>query len=124
MSRSIHAPQRGVALLIVVTILVTMVIVAVPFALSMRQGQQRTEAARARGRAVFEADILCEMTKLFLVRTTPSQEDERYTRGDRSIDALSAVDSLDEITPTVCPGKNLQPRIDAARRSGGAIRKA
>ena len=103
--------ERGVALLIVVTILVTMVIVAVPFALSMRQGQERTQAVAARGRATFEASLLAEITKLFLARTHPENEQRRFARGDRTVDAQPGVDSLDEITPNDAFRKQLEEQI-------------
>ncbi|MDF1702923.1 MAG: hypothetical protein P1V36_17380, partial [Planctomycetota bacterium] len=66
-------PQRGVAMLIVITILVTMVLIALPFALSMNQGKERTKAVGARTRARFEAETLLELAKLHLIPTTEWQ---------------------------------------------------
>ena len=83
--------QSGVALLIVITILVTMVLVAVPFALSMRQGQERTQANVARSRARYEANLLADLVKLYLVRTHPYQEQLRYDRGDHRSMQLAAL---------------------------------
>ncbi len=103
--------ESGVALLIVITILVTMVIVAVPFAMSMRQGQERTESVAARSRAEFEAGLLTEIAKLYLVRTHPDQEEQRFQRGDRTVDANPNVDSLDEITPNDTFRKKLEQEI-------------
>ncbi len=101
--------SRGVAMLIVITILVTMVLVAVPFALSMRQGQERTQATVARSRAKYEADLLADLVKMFLVETHPHQEQLRYDRGDRSVQALAAVDTREEITPD----DNFRKRVEA-----------
>lgn len=103
--------SRGVAMLIVITILVSMVLVAVPFALSMRQGQERTQANVARSRAKYEADLLADLVKLFLVRGHPHQEQMRYDRGDRTADALPGVDTLDEMTPDDSFRKKIEEEI-------------
>jgi type II secretory pathway pseudopilin PulG len=86
-------------MLIVITILVTMVLVALPFALSMRQGQERTEAMAARERARQEAETLAQLTTLFLSRGQPYQEQKRAEQGETSVDAMPNVDSLEEILP-------------------------
>ncbi|MDA1195437.1 MAG: hypothetical protein O2894_09670 [Planctomycetota bacterium] len=91
--------SRGVAMLVVITILVTMVLVALPFALSMNQGKERTRAVGSRARARYEAETLLELTKLHLVAGTAAQEQARWDQGMRSVDAMSDVDSLDEIAP-------------------------
>jgi len=103
--------QRGVALLIVITILVTMVLVAVPFALSMRQGQERTRSIAARGRADFEASLLAEITKSFLSQGHPDQEQKRFDRGERGAGADPKVDTLDEMTPNESFRKKLEEEI-------------
>ncbi|MDJ0521092.1 MAG: hypothetical protein QNJ90_03355 [Planctomycetota bacterium] len=105
--------ERGVAMLIVITILVSMVLVAVPFALSMRQGQERTQANIARGRAKYEADLLADLVKLFLVKGHPHQEQMRYDRGERSADALPFVDTLEELTPDDSFRKTIEAEIIA-----------
>ena len=92
--------NRGVAMLIVITILVTMVLIALPFALSMNQGKERTKAVGARTRARFEAETLLELAKLHLTGTTEWQEQQRWDRGERTVDAMPHVDSISEIAPT------------------------
>ncbi|MGE0192860.1 MAG: hypothetical protein AB7T63_12560 [Planctomycetota bacterium] len=91
--------ERGIALLLVVTILVTMVLVALPFAVSMRQGEERTQALGAQQRADDESRLLAEHMALWLQRTLPSEEQARQDAGETSIDADPTVDSLEEITP-------------------------
>ena len=91
--------QRGIAMLIVVTVLVTMVIVALPFAMSMRQGRERTEAVVARDRATFEADLLADLAKTWLKTTLPGAEAARWEAGERLVASDPTVDSLAEITP-------------------------
>ena len=103
--------RRGVAMLIVITILVTMVLVALPFALSMRQGQERTLAVGARDRARFEAETLADIAKLFLARSHPFQEQQRYDRGERGVDAQPTVDNLDEITPNDAFRKQIESEL-------------
>ena len=93
------ASERGIALLLVVTILVTMVLVALPFAVSMRQGEERTQALGAQQRAEDEARLLAEHLGLWLQRTLPSEEQARQDAGERSVDADPTVDTLEEITP-------------------------
>ena len=43
--------EQGIALLTVITCLVALMIIAVPFAISMRMGQERSEVHNARRRA-------------------------------------------------------------------------
>ncbi|MFV1958355.1 MAG: hypothetical protein ACC662_02965, partial [Planctomycetota bacterium] len=93
-----RAPERGIALLLVITVLVTLVIVAVPFAISMRQGRDRTTSEMARDRALFEAGLLLEAMKHGLAATHPAQEQQRWDQGERGVDSDPTVDSLDEIT--------------------------
>ncbi len=96
---------RGVALLIVITILVSMVIIAVPFAVSQRQGQERTEAIAAQNRAEFEAGVLLDLAHFWLRRTHPEQEQQRLDRFSGVQGRLTdvtmdpRVDSLEEILP-------------------------
>lgn len=93
----IRSQEKGIALLLVITVLVTLVIVAVPFALSMRQGHERTTSELAKGRADFEASLLVEAMKHALGNTHPMMEEERWLAGERGLDADSRVDSLEEI---------------------------
>ncbi|MHC5012180.1 MAG: hypothetical protein ACYTG6_14760, partial [Planctomycetota bacterium] len=93
------ARDRGIAMVIVIAVLVTLVIIAVPFAVSMRQGHERTNTELSRSRAQFEAGLLIENLKQFLGRTHPSQEQELWAGGERSVEADATVDTLSEITP-------------------------
>ena len=92
-----RTPGRGIALLMVITVLVTLVLVAVPFAISMRQGRERTTSETAASRALFEADLLLEAMKHGLARSHPMLELERQAQGEAGVDADPAVDSLAEI---------------------------
>ena len=87
-------------MLIVVTVLVSMVIVALPFAMSMRQGRERTEAVVARNRAEFESVLLADLAKAFLKRTLPGNEERRWQAGERLVSSDPTVDDLRELTPT------------------------
>lgn len=93
------ARERGVALLLVVTILVAMVLVALPFAVSMRQGEERTQAIGAQQRAEHESRMLADLVKLHLQRSLPVEEQARQDAGLRSVEADPTVDSLEELTP-------------------------
>ncbi len=96
--RSGDGASRGIALLLVITVLVTLVLVAVPFAISARQGRERTNSELAKGRALFEADLLLEAMKHALGDTHPMLEQDRWFAGERGVESDPTVDSLDEIT--------------------------
>lgn len=114
--------SRGVAMLIVITILVTMVLIALPFALSMNQGKERTKAVGARARARFEAETLLELAKLHLISTTEWQEQQRWDRGERTVDAMPDVDSLREIVPNDTFRKTIENQIiDLWMKEGGEM---
>lgn len=119
-SRRSPPAQRGVALLIVITVLVVLVMIAVPFVLAMRHGQENTEALAARERADLEAGLLLQMVKQMLARTHPAAEVARQgearpaearspagTRGGTdasrgagsSTDTDPAVDTVEEYDP-------------------------
>ncbi|MFM8979777.1 MAG: hypothetical protein ACKOSS_04860, partial [Planctomycetia bacterium] len=74
------------ALLIVITVLVVLVMIAVPFVLAMRHGQENTEALAARERADLEAGLLLQMVKQMLARTHPAAEVARQGQA-RSVSA-------------------------------------
>ena len=89
--------SRGVALLMVITALVTLLIVAVPFAISMRKGQERTTSELARNRALFEAELLVEAMKHAMSSTHPAQEQVRWDQGERDVASDPWVDGGEEI---------------------------
>ena len=97
-SRPVRSASAGIALLMVITVLVTLVIIAVPFAVSMRQGHERTTSELARSRAEFESSLLLESMKQALGRTTPKLEQERWDAGERDLASDPRVDTLEEIT--------------------------
>ena len=94
-----HAGQRGVAFLLVVTILTAMVLVALPFAMSMRQGEERTQAVAAQDLASYQARQLADLVKLHLQSTLVRNEQARWTSVTTAVDSDPTVDSLEEITP-------------------------
>ena len=94
--------EQGVAFLLVVTILTAMVLVALPFAMSMRQGEERTHAVAAQDMASYQARQLADLVKLHLQGTLVRNEQARWsagTAGARSASEDPSVDSLEEITP-------------------------
>ncbi len=94
-----RSSERGVALLMVITVLVTMVIIAVAFAPQMDRGRARTEANAARTRADWEADILAGMVRQFLIATHPKHENDMRGKGEAGPYATPDWDTLEEITP-------------------------
>src|SRR5437867_11342346 len=64
-------PDRGIALLSVVTVIVALIVIAIPFAISMRLGRDRTESSSYRARAAFEADLIVRAVESYLRGTTP-----------------------------------------------------
>ncbi len=94
---ALRTSSRGVALLMVITALVTLLIVAVPFAISMRKGHERTTSEMARGRALFEAELLVEAMKHAMSSTHPAQEQVRWDQGERDIASDPWVDGTDEV---------------------------
>ncbi|MHC4952725.1 MAG: hypothetical protein ACYTGZ_02450 [Planctomycetota bacterium] len=94
--------ERGIALLTVITCLVALMVIAVPFAISMRMGQERSEVHNARLRARDTVDSILNFQKSFLVRTTESVEIENRTAElqDKTY-ADPDMDTLMEIQPTI-----------------------
>lgn len=107
-SPSSQQPSAGIALLMVITVLVTLVIIAVPFAISMRHGHERTTSELARSQAEFESSLLIEAMKQALGETTPMLEQERWDKGERDLASDPRIDTLDEITL----GESFQRRLE------------
>ena len=93
--------ERGVAILSVVTVLVALILIAIPFVISQKLGRDRTESSAARSRALFEADLVCRAVTSYLHRTYAGYEEEARKNPGSSSGAFGdeRVDSLDEFTP-------------------------
>jgi hypothetical protein len=88
---STRRDERGVAMLIVITVLAVLVMIAVPYVLSMKRGQENTEALAAQERADFEAGLLLAAVRDSLGYTHPAQELARAASGVRGTAARSSV---------------------------------
>ncbi len=96
-----RAAEKGVAILSVVTVLVALILIAIPFVISQKLGRDRTESSAARSRALFEADLVCRAVTSYLHRTFAGYEEEARKRPGAGGGSFGdeRVDSLDEITP-------------------------
>ena len=97
---SVRRSERGIALLTVITCLVALMIVAVPFAISMRMGQERSMINNARKRGQATVNSILQFQKAFLLQTT-----ERVETLNRSTDVKGKfsdpyMDNLSEIQPS------------------------
>ena len=69
--------ERGIALVSVVTVLVALLIIAIPLAISMKLGRDRTETSAARNQATFEAELVADAVASWLRTTHPYYERQR-----------------------------------------------
>jgi hypothetical protein len=92
-------PDRGIALVAVVTVLVALLIIAIPLAISMKLGRDRTETSAARNQAQFEAGLVADAVASWLRNTHPYYERQRGKGGTGGADADDRVDGLDEVQP-------------------------
>jgi hypothetical protein len=86
-------PERGIALLSVVMVLVALILIAIPFAISMKGGRDRTHATVERQRAAHEAEQIVRAVASWLHLTHPAYETRVGKDGEENYD------SLDEVTP-------------------------
>ena len=93
--------ERGIALLTVITCLVALMVIAVPFAISMRMGQERSEVSNARQRARSTVDSLLNFQKAFLVQTTENVEIRNRADSVKGLYSDPDMDNLVEIQPTL-----------------------
>ncbi|MFQ5844934.1 MAG: hypothetical protein ACE5JG_08100, partial [Planctomycetota bacterium] len=93
--------QQGVALITVITALVALMVIAVPFLIAMRLSFERSEANRARVRAMREADSLMRFLEVFLVRTTDRIEKQEREAQRGSINNDPERDTQTEIEPSL-----------------------
>ncbi len=66
------ARQKGVAILTVITALAALIVIGVPFLITMRVAYERSETNRARQAARDQADSLMSFLESYLVRSTRS----------------------------------------------------
>ncbi len=112
-----RSEERGIALLMVITVLVTLAIVAVTFAPQMQRGRERTESNAAKQRAEFEVRMVLDHVVQYLAMSTPHSEQQIG-----GLDGLTGmgtlgnwkVDNLDEIIPGEAFHKDLQDLIRTA----------
>src|SRR5262245_27019322 len=95
----IRTRQRGVAIVSVITILVALILIAIPFVISMKLGRDRTTSTAARNRAAFEADLVCRAVVSYLHKTHPGNEQAARRAGATGIDANEKVDAPWEYQP-------------------------
>ncbi|NJN14660.1 MAG: hypothetical protein HC813_03330, partial [Planctomycetes bacterium] len=93
--------ERGVALLTVITALVALIVIAVPFAITMRLGLERSAASNARVQSRRHVDSLLRFLEAFLVRTTERVEIQNRVAGVTEINNDPECDTVPEIQPTL-----------------------
>jgi hypothetical protein len=97
-----RANQRGIALLTVITALVALMIIAVPFAITMRMGYERSVHHNARSGAKHQVDSVLRFLEAYAVRTTERVELENQANDRKDLDnADPEVDTAAEFTPTI-----------------------
>ncbi len=92
--------EKGIALLTVITALVALMVIAVPFAITMRLSYERSVANRARLLAQRKTDSILRLLEGYLQRTTERVEIDNR---ERQIDADNTdpeVDTHSEIMPS------------------------
>lgn len=105
--------ERGIAILSVITVLTALLLIAIPFVISMKLGRDRTQASAARNRAAFEAELVGRAVVSYLKRTHPGVEQAARAAGGASVFADDTVDSLEEIEPPASYRKTLADLISA-----------
>nr|MCK6458633.1 hypothetical protein [Planctomycetota bacterium] len=97
-----HENARGIALLTVITALVALMIIAVPFGIAMRMGYERSLANNARAKAQTQVDSALDFLEAYAVRSTDHVEVENRAaeRKDASNNDPDC-DTLAEIQPTL-----------------------
>jgi hypothetical protein len=93
------AGRRGIAILSVVTVLVALLVIAIPFVISMKLGRERTESSAARSRATFEAGLVCRAVVSYVAGTHPHYEQTRRAQGQGGYRADESYDSEAEVVP-------------------------
>jgi hypothetical protein len=96
-----HKNDRGIALLTVITALVALMIIAVPFGIAMRMGYERSVHNNARTRAQVQVDSALRFLEAYLVRTTDHVESENRTAEAKGDNSDPDCDTQAEIQPTL-----------------------
>jgi hypothetical protein len=97
-----RSSQRGIALLTVITALVALMIIAVPFAITMRMGYERSVHHNARSEAKNQVDSVLRFLEAYAVRTTERVELENRANDRKDLDnADPEMDTAEEFTPTL-----------------------
>ncbi len=93
--------DRGIAILTVITVLVALMVIAVPFAISMRLGYERSEQNNARVKAKRQVDSTMRFLEAALVRTTERVESENRLNKSTAINNNPEKDTFAEFTPSM-----------------------
>jgi hypothetical protein len=94
--------ERGIAILTVITALVALMIIAVPFGIAMRMGYERSVASNARVKAQTQVDSALDFLEAYLGRTTDNVEEENRAADRRDCNNNDPdCDTLAEIQPTL-----------------------
>ncbi|MHC4223209.1 MAG: hypothetical protein ACYSUN_04395, partial [Planctomycetota bacterium] len=94
--------ERGIAILTVITALVALIVIAVPFAISMRLGYERSEAANARVRAQQQVDSTLAFLEAYMSSSTERVEImNRDQGGEDEINSNPEIDATEELSVSV-----------------------
>jgi hypothetical protein len=93
--------ERGIALLTVITALMALMVIAVPFAIAMRMGRERSVATNAKARARHQVESVLRFLESYLVRSTERVEIENRANDVDSTNNDPESDTLAEIQPTM-----------------------
>src|SRR5689334_18709702 len=85
--------ERGIAILSVITVLVALLIIAIPFVIAMKLARERTEVGAARNRARFEAELIARAVASYVHKTHPQYEQQRKATNRGGVDADDTVDA-------------------------------
>ena len=92
--------EQGIAILTVITVLVALMVIAVPFAISMRLGYERSVQNNARVKAKRQVDSTMRFLEAVLVKTTERVESENRLNKSTDINNNPEKDTFAEFTPS------------------------
>ena len=94
--------ERGIALLTVITALVALMIIAVPFGIAMRMGYERSLANNARAKAQTQVDSALDFLEAYSVRSTDHVEEENRAAERKDCNNNDPdCDTIAELQPTL-----------------------
>lgn len=105
---------RGIAILSVITVLVALLMIAIPFVVSMKLGRDRTQSTAARNRAAFEAELIVRAVASYLTQTNAGVEQSAKQAGAGGLFGDDTVDTLREILPPPSYRKTLSDLVASA----------